>query len=115
MAYKKVAPPLLSKNMSYKYWKSRIQMWEVVCSTPKYEQGIIVLLQSLTGNKKAEKDVSTLTITNLHTDTGLRALIAKLDNLFQDEVAENAYSINKKFISLKKFTSNVNEGIPARI
>ena len=44
---------------------------EVVCGTPKNEQGIIVLLQSLTCNKKAEKAVSTWTVTNLYKDTGL--------------------------------------------
>ena len=67
--------------------------------TPQNEQGINVLLQSLTGNKKAEKAVSTVTVTDLHEDTGLQALIAKLDN---DEVAENAYSTYKKFINSKK-------------
>ena len=77
-------------------------MWEVVCGTPKNKQGIIVLLQSLSGNKKAEKAVSTLTVTDLHKGTGLNELITKLDNTFQDEVAENAYSTYKKFISLKK-------------
>ena len=50
----------------------------------------------MTGNKKTE------TVTDLHKDTGLQALIAKLDNAFQDEVAENAYSTFKKLISLKK-------------
>ena len=73
--------------------------------TPQNEQGINVLLQSLTGNKKAEKAVSTVTVTDLHEDTGLQALIAKLDN---DEVAENAYS-TYKIHKLKKITSNVNE------
>ena len=43
-------------------------MWEVVCGTPTNEQGIIVLLQYLTGNKKAEKAASTLTVTDLHKD-----------------------------------------------
>ena len=33
--------------------------------------------------------MSTLTVTDLHKDTGLQAFIAKLDNAFQDEVAEN--------------------------
>ena len=102
MADKKVAPPIFSNDVSYKFWESRIQILEVVHVTPKNKQGIIVLLQSLTGNKKAEKTVSTLTVTNLHKDTGLQALIAKLDNAFQDEVVENAYSTHKKFVSLKK-------------
>ena len=54
--------------------------------------------------------MSTLTVTNLQKDTGLQALIAKLDNAFQDEVAENAYSTYKKFISLKKLPQmSVNE------
>ena len=64
MTSTKVAPPIFSNDVSYKVWKSRIQMWEVVCGTPKNEQGIIVLLKSLSGNKKAEKAVSTLTVTD---------------------------------------------------
>ena len=56
----------------------------------------------MTGNKKAEKAVSTLTVSDLHKDTGLQASIAKLDNEFQYEVAENVCSSYKKFISLKK-------------
>ena len=68
MANKNVAPPVFSNDVSYKFWESRIQMWEVVCGTPTNEQGVIVLLQYLTGNKKAEKAASTLTVTDLHKD-----------------------------------------------
>ena len=75
MANKKVASPIFSSNVSYVFWKSRIQMWEVVCGTPENEQRIIVLLQSLTGNKKAEKAVSALTVTDLH-----RHRIASIDS-----------------------------------
>ena len=46
--------------------------------------------------------MSALIVTDLHKDTGLQALIAKLDNGFEDEVPENAYSTYKNFISLKK-------------
>ena len=77
MANKKVVPPILL-NVSYKFWKSHIQMWEVICGTPKMNKELL-LLQSLTGNKKSEKAVLTLTVTDLHKDTGLQALIAKLD------------------------------------
>ena len=52
----------------------------------------LLLLLSSTGKKKTENAVSTLTVTDLHKDTGLQVLIAKQDNAFQDEVAENAYS-----------------------
>ena len=46
-----------------------------------------MLLKSLTVDKKSETAVPTLTVTDLHKDTGLQALIVKLDNAFQDEVA----------------------------
>ena len=51
---------------------------------------------------KKQKKLSTLTVTDLHKDTGLNELITKLDNAFKDQVAENAYGTYKKFISLKK-------------
>ena len=77
-------------------------MWTVICGVPQNEQGIVILSQSLTSNKKAEKAVSTLTTEDLHKETGLKILIRKLDDAFQDEEAENAYSTYKKFIYLKK-------------
>ena len=79
MANKKVVPPILLNDVSYKFWKSRIQIWKVICGTPKMNKELL-LLQSLTGNKKSEKVVFTLTVTDLHKDTGFQALTAKLDN-----------------------------------
>ena len=99
---KRVVPPIFSNDVTYKFWKNRIEMWTVISGVPQNEQGILVLLQSLTGNKKAEKAVSTLTTADLHKETGLKILIHKLDDAFQDEEAENAYSAYKKFIYLKK-------------
>ena len=79
----------------YKFWKNRIEMWTVTCGVPQNEQGILVLLQSLTSNKEAEKAVSALITADLHIETGLKILIRKPDDAFQDEEAENAYSTNK--------------------
>ena len=79
MANEKVVPPILLNDVSYKFGKSRIQIWKVICGTPKMNKELL-LLQSLTGNKKSEKVVFTLTVTDLHKDTGLQALTAKLDN-----------------------------------
>ena len=76
-------------------------MWTVICGVPQNEQGILVLLQSLIGNKKAEKDVSTLTTGDLHKETGLK-ILRKLDDPFQDEEAIKAYSTYKIFIYLRK-------------
>ena len=89
---KRFAPPIFPNDVTYQFWKNRIEMWTVICGVSQNEQGSLVLLQSSTGNKKAEKAVSTLTTTDLHKETGLKILIRKLDNAFQDEEAENAYS-----------------------
>ena len=50
-------------------------MWKIVCSIPPKVQGIILLLQSIVENKKAEKAVSTLTVHDLNRKTGLDVLI----------------------------------------
>ena len=49
-------------------------MQEVVLGVPKDKQGIIVLLGSVTDNKKGEKVVSTLTAHNFHCKNGLKQL-----------------------------------------
>ena len=98
----RVTPLIFSNGVTYKFWTNRIEMWTVISGVPQNEQGILVLLQSLMGNKEAEKAVSTLTTTDLHKETGLKILICKLDDAFQNEQAENAYSTYKKLIYLKK-------------
>ena len=40
-------------------------MWELITSVPKKEQGIIVLLDALEGNVKAEKAVADVELMNL--------------------------------------------------
>ena len=49
--------PKLKNDTSYSEWKNKLDMWHIVCSYRKKEQVIIVLLQSLNENKKAEKTV----------------------------------------------------------
>ena len=71
MSGRKLAPPIFSKEVNYKVWKNKLEMWKIVCGIPIKEQGIIVLLQSLVDNKKAEKAVSTLTAHDLNGDSGL--------------------------------------------
>ena len=58
-------------------------MWKLVCNVDVKEQGIIVLLQSLNGNKKAEKAVSNLTAEMLYNNDDLNILLEKLDAIFQ--------------------------------
>ena len=56
----KITPPKLKSNTPYTEWKNRLQMRRTVYGYAKKEQAIIVSLQSLNENKKAEKAVSKL-------------------------------------------------------
>ena len=80
---KRLAPPRLTEYLGYRSWKNKILMWKLVCGIDKKEQGII-LLQSLNGNKKAEKVVSNLTAM-LFNDNGLNIVLEKLDAIFQSK------------------------------
>ena len=68
----------------YAEWKNSLQMWRTVCGYAKKEKSI-VLLQSLNENKKPEKAVSKLTVTDLNVDDGLEKLLEKLDSTFKTE------------------------------
>ena len=50
-------------------------MWKRVTSVEKEEQGIVVLLDSLEGNRKAEKATANFTDTDLFCADGLQKLI----------------------------------------
>ena len=72
-------------------------MWRVVCGSAKKEQAIIVLLQSLNENKKAEKAGSKLTVTDLNVDDGLEKLLEKLDSTFKLEKTQKSNNVYKDF------------------
>ena len=93
MGSQRLAPPMLDSSIPYRSWKNKLQMWTLVCGVDKKEQGIIVLLQSLSNNKKAEKAVSNLTSVELYTENGLNLLLEKIDTAFQSEDVEGAYNI----------------------
>ena len=54
----------------------------------KKEQAIIVWLESLDNNVKAEKAVDQLTVTELNVDNGMEALLNKLDSVFHREAID---------------------------
>ena len=72
-------------------------MWKRVTSVERREQGIVVLLDSLEGNSKAEKAVSDFTDTDLYVDDGLKKLLDKLDAIFKEEKVNEAYRAYAKF------------------
>ena len=77
-------------------------MWQLVTSVKKEEQAIIVLLESLDCNSKAEKAVSELTVNELNTSDGMNILFGKLDIVFQSETIDEAYNTYSKFINYKQ-------------
>ena len=102
MSVRKLAPPIFSRDVNYKVWKNKLDMWNIICSIPPKEQGIIVLLQSIVDNQKVRQVDSTVTVHDLKRETELDVLIEKLDNAFKHEIAEDTYSIYFKFTYLKK-------------
>ena len=65
---KKKKTPRFNQDISYRSWKNKIKMWQLVTCIEKKEQGIIVLLESLEGNSKAEKAVPDLTAAEVNTE-----------------------------------------------
>ena len=65
-------------------------MWTLVTNVSKKEQAIIVLLEALERNQKAEKAVSDLTATQLNVDDGSKVLFDKFDTAFQAETTDDA-------------------------
>ena len=65
----------------------------------KNQQAIIVRLEALENNVKAEKAVDQITAAELNTDTGMNTLLSKLDRVFQSETIDEAYNIYSCFIN----------------
>ena len=57
MASSKKMPPKFNEKMSDSAWRNKIKMWEIVTSVDKKQRVIVVLLDALEGNVKAEKVV----------------------------------------------------------
>ena len=60
--------------MLYKTWRNKIDIRQLVTFVLKKEQAIIILLDSLEENGKAEKAVSDLTATELNNDEGVNTM-----------------------------------------
>ena len=102
MASKKSAPPRFRNDFLYKVWKSKLSMWTLVTAVPKREQAIVVLLESLDGNHKAEKAVADSTADELNKDDGLKILLEILDVSFQADKIDDAYRTYVDFNSNMK-------------
>ena len=79
--------------MSYKTWKSKNNIWEIVTAIPKEQQAIIVLLESFEGNPKAQKAVSELTATEANHENGMKLLREKLARVFESDKIDEVYIV----------------------
>ena len=102
MASSKKTPPKFNEKMSYSAWRNKINMWEIVTSVDKKERAIIVLLDALEGNVKAEKAVQDLREEALNTTDGANILLNKSDVVFKSEKVDKAYNAYSKFITFQK-------------
>ena len=89
-------------NMSYKMWTNKLEMWQKVTTLPKSEQAILVLLEALDGNIKAEKAVENITVHDINNYNGINFLIEKLNYIFKSEKIDDAYVAYSKFIKFDK-------------
>ena len=102
MTSSKKTLPKFNEKMSYSAWTNKVKMWEIVTSVDKKERVIIVLLDALEGNVKAEKAVQDLRVEELNTTDGTNILSNKLDVVFKSEKVDEACNAYPKFITFQK-------------
>ena len=68
-------------------------MWKIVTPIPKEQQAIIVSLELLEGNAKAEKEVAELTAIDVNNKNGTKLLIEKSDKIFESDKIDEAYLV----------------------
>ena len=98
----KRTPPVFQEDMVYKTWKNKLNMWQIITLVPKKEQGIVVLLDSLEGNGKAEKAIADIKAEEVNNGDGIKVIIDKLDQIFLEESVGEAYKVYSSFINYNK-------------
>ena len=94
--------PVFHEDMLYKAWKNKLNIGQIITSFPKKEQGIVVLLDSLEGNAKAEKTVADMKAEEINNDDSIKVITDKLDQIFLKESADEAYKVYSNFINYNK-------------
>ena len=100
--------------MSYKTWKNKIDMQKTVTAIPKEQQTIIVLLESLKGNAKAEKAVSESTTVDVN-ENGMKLPIEKLNKVFESDKIDEAYLVYSRFKIFHKSDEMFNDRLYHRV
>lgn len=82
-------PPSLSSDKTYQQWKSEVKLWELVTDLDKKKRGLALAL-SLEG--KAREVAVDISSDDLNADDGVNKLVTALDNLFEKDKVDQAYS-----------------------
>ncbi|KAG7489765.1 bifunctional UDP-N-acetylglucosamine transferase and deubiquitinase ALG13 isoform X2 [Solea senegalensis] len=87
-------PPPFDEKTSYETWKNEVEIWRLVTDLDIKKQALAVTL-SLTGRAKA----SALEIAagDLNSDTGMTALLTKLDSVYLKEEKDRQYEAYTEF------------------
>ena len=100
MASKNVKnPPSLAESQDYETWEKALKYWQIITDLPKAKQGAAVIL-SLTG--KAREAVFELDFTTVNSDTGVEAILDRLEKIYKKDSVDRAYEAFDKFINFKR-------------
>ena len=94
--------PGFHEDMVYKTWKNKLNMRQIITSVLKKEQGIVVLLDLLEGNGKAEKAIADIRAEEVNNGDGIKVIIDKLDQILLEESVGEAYKVYSNFINYNK-------------
>ena len=94
--------PVFHEDMVYKTWKNKLNMRQIITSVLKKEQGIVVLLDLLEGNGKAEKAIADIRAEEVNNGDGIKVIIDMLDPILLEESVGEAYKVYSNFINYSK-------------
>ncbi|CAL9692558.1 unnamed protein product [Knipowitschia caucasica] len=87
-------PPPFDEKTSYETWKNEIEIWRLVTDLDQKKQALAVTL-SLAG--RARESALEIPAGDLNADTGMAALLAKLDSVFLKEEKDRQYEAYTEF------------------
>ena len=94
--------PVFHEDMVYKTWKNKLNMRQIITSVLRKEQGIVVLLDLLEGNGKAEKAIADIRAEEVNNGDGIKVIIDMLDPILLEESVGEAYKVYSNFINYSK-------------
>ena len=92
-------PPVLTDDVEYSNWKADLTIWGLYTSLEKKKRGPALYL-SLQG--KARECIRGLTPEEIGGDTGVDLIVAKLDNVFEEDENMRTFICFKRFYDYRR-------------